>query len=128
MERKTHCQVCNPVKHFKRSMLSRVKDIPMVNRRLSDQANACITVPLPEDDIFRHDRRLKLLLCLEVKDLDGLTLGFEGDNVLTPVHDGTIGINWSPDDLIVVFKIDYDNLRLIIIVDLLSYTDEIIGF
>lgn len=109
-------------------MLSRVKDVPVVNRGLSDQANTCLTVPLPEDNIFSHDCRLELLLCLEVKDLDGLALGLKRDNVLVPVHDRTIGINRAPDDLIVVFKIDYDNLCLIFIVDLLSYADETIGF
>lgn len=68
------------------------------------------------------------MLGSEVEDLDGAALRLEGNNVLAPVHDGTVSVDGAPEDLIVVLKVDNDNLRLVVFVELLADTDIVIGF
>lgn len=55
-------------------------------------------------------------------------MGLEGDNVLGPVHDSTVRIDGTFNDLIVVLKIDYDNLWLVFFIDLLPHANEMVGF
>lgn len=42
------------------------------------------------------------------------------------MHDGTVGIDGSLDNLIIVFEIDDDHLRFVIFVDFLSNADIVV--
>ena len=44
-----------------------------------------------------------------------------------PVHNSTIGLDWSPDDLIVFFEVDDDDLGLSLLAELLADTNPGIG-
>lgn len=44
------------------------------------------------------------------------------------MHDGTVGLDRSSDDLIVVLKVDDDDLWLLIFTKFLTDADEVIGF
>lgn len=100
----------------------------MVDGSLGDQTQGPLAEPFPVNDVFIHDGRLQLLLCSEVKDLNCSALGLQRNDVLAPVHDRTVGIDWSPHHIIVVFQINNDNLGLLIFVELLANTDIVIGF
>jgi hypothetical protein len=42
------------------------------------------------------------------------------------MHDGRIGANWSPEDIVGVGEVDdYD---LILLINLFAHTDEMVGF
>lgn len=64
----------------------------------------------------------------KVEDLDCAALSFEGDNVLAPVHDGTVSVDRPPHDLIVVLQVNNDDLWLVVLIELLANTDIVIGF
>ncbi len=44
------------------------------------------------------------------------------------MHDGTVSIDRSFDDLVVVFKVNDDDLRFVIFADFLSNADIVIRF
>ena len=44
------------------------------------------------------------------------------------MHNGTVGLDRSLDDLIVILEVDYDNLWLFTFGEGLSNTDVMIGF
>ena len=44
------------------------------------------------------------------------------------MHNGTVGLDRSLNDLIVILEVDYDDLRLVIVGEGLSDTDVMIGF
>lgn len=44
------------------------------------------------------------------------------------MHNGTVGLDRSLNDLIVILEVDYDNLRLVTVGEGLSDTDVMIGF
>jgi len=44
------------------------------------------------------------------------------------VHDGTVRLDRSPDDFIVVLEVDDDDLGLFGFAESLTYADEVIGF
>lgn len=123
---KTNRQVSNSIKHLDWSMLSGIEDIPMENRRFRNHSDAGIAKPFPEHDILGHYSGLELLFRLEVENLDGFALGFEGDNILAPVHDGTVGVDGPSDDLIVIFQIHYNHLCFLFVADFLSYADIVV--
>jgi hypothetical protein len=56
-----------------------------------------------------HDSTLELRSLHQIKYLQGPRLGLEGDDLLFVVHDGTVGIDGTLDDLIVVLEIDDDD-------------------
>lgn len=93
-----------------------------------DQTQARLAKPFPVYNILAHQRGLELLLCLKVKDLDCSRLCFQGNNISRPVHDGTVCINRTLDDLIVVLEVDDDDLRFVGLVDLLSHANIVVGF
>jgi hypothetical protein len=55
-------------------------------------------------------------------------LSLEGDNVLAPVHDRTVGIDRPPHDLIVVLQVNNDDLWLVVLIELLANTNIVIRF
>ena len=44
------------------------------------------------------------------------------------MHNGTVGLDRSLNDLIVILEVDYDDLRLVTVGEGLSDTDVMIGF
>lgn len=74
----------------------------MVHRRISDQAQRVRTKPFPEENVFIHCRGLELGFLCQVKYLKRPLIRLEGDDLLVPVHDGTVSLDWPSNDLIVV--------------------------
>ena len=55
-------------------------------------------------------------------------MGFERNDLLIPMHDGAIGLDWSFDDLIVVLQVNENYFRIARALRvLLSHTDIVIG-
>jgi hypothetical protein len=78
----------------------------MVDCCIRNETKRCIAEPLPEYDVLVHCRRLQLLLLAQVKYLEGPGLCLERNDLFRPVHDGTIGFDRSPDDIVIVFEIN----------------------
>ena len=107
------------VKHLDGRGLSWVKDVPVIDGAVCDQSQCRLADPLPEGHVLAHRRRLELLLLFEVEDLEGARLGLEGDDLTRPVHDGTVGLDGSSDDIVVVLEVDDQDLgrrRVILLV------------
>lgn len=100
----------------------------MVHGGVGNQTQGLVTEPLPVDDILVHHRRLELLLCLQVEDLNCPALRLECDDVLAPVHDGAVSVDRPPHDIVVVLQVNNDDLRLVIFVELLANADIVIRF
>lgn len=124
----TYRKVGKTIKHLDGVLLGGVIDVPVVDGGLGNQTQGLVTEPLPVDDVLIHHCRLELLLCGKVEDLNCPALGLEGDNVLAPVHDRTVRIDWPPHDLIVVLQVNNDDLWLVVLLELLANTDIVIGF
>lgn len=86
------------------------EDIPVIHRILSYQPQAIWAVPFPVYDILQHCIRIDFDFLSKIEDLEGSLLGFESNDLLVPMHDGTVGLNRPLHDLIVVFEVDYDDL------------------
>ena len=52
---------------------------------------------------------------------------FEGDDFSIPVHNGTIGLDGSSDDIVIVLEVDDEHFGLRIVAWLLSNADVTIG-
>jgi len=98
----------------------------MIDCCVGHQTKTCFAVPFPEDNIFVHGGRFELLFGTQVEDLNSSGLSLEGNDLLVPVHDGTICVDRSLDDFIVVFEINDDNLRFVFIVNFLSNANIVI--
>lgn len=122
----TYTEVRKPIKDLLRVSLGRVEDIPVEDRALCHQAQALLIEPFPVHNILIHDRRLQLLLRRQVEDLDCAPLGLESNDVTVPVHDSTIRIDRALDDFIVVLQVNDDNLRLVLLGELLPDTHEVV--
>ena len=74
--------------------------------------------------------RLNLRSSTQVEDLQCPSLSLKGNNVLMPVHDGTIGLDWSSYNLILVLEVDDEDLwgSIWIVARFLSYTNVVVGF
>lgn len=124
----TYRKVRETIEHLDWVLLGSVIDIPVVDGGLRHQTQSLVAEPLPVDNILVHDRGLELLLGGEVENLNCPALGLEGDDVLAPVHDRTVGIDRSPHDLIVVLQVNNDDLWLVVLFELLANTDIVIRF
>ena len=100
----------------------------MIDRGVSDEAQAIFAEPLPEDNILVHDRGLELRFGGKVEDLNRPRLGFERNDLSGPVHDRTVRVDRSLNDFIVVSEVDNYDLRFVLFIKLLSNADEAIGF
>ena len=100
----------------------------MIYSSICNEAQCRFTEPLPEHNILIHRGRLQLGFLAQVEYLEGPGLCLERNNLLCPVHDSTIGFDWSPDDIVTVLKVDdYDFGRCCFVL-LLADTNEGIGF
>lgn len=100
----------------------------MVNGCVGDQTQALLVEPLPVNNVLIHHCRLQFLLGREIEDLDCPALGLEGDDVLVPVHDRTVRVNWPAHNIIVVLQIDDNDLGLVLVIKLLPNANVVIGF
>lgn len=86
--------------------LGAIKNIPVVDSGICDKAKRGLGDPLPEHDVFVHSGRLQLRLVVEIEYLERSRLCLEGNDVARPVHDGTVGLDGAPCDIVVVLEID----------------------
>lgn len=100
----------------------------MIHGSVGNQTQRLFAEPFPIDNVLIHHCRLELLLGSKVEDLDCPALGLERDDVLAPVHDGAVGIDWSPHDLIVVLQVNNDDLGLFVFIELLANADVVVRF
>lgn len=100
----------------------------MVYTCVGNKSQALLIEPFPVDNVLVHGGRFQLLFLSQVKDLKSPRLRLERDNLLVPVHDRTVGLDWAPDDIVVVLEFDDDYLRRGALVDLLANTDIVIRF
>ena len=98
----TYVEISIALEDFDRRGLGRVENIPVIDSRISDQTKGGVAYPLPEKDILIHGSRLQLGLLLEVEDLQRPRLGSKSNDLLSPVHDGTVGLDWSAGNIIAV--------------------------
>jgi hypothetical protein len=124
----TYCKILISLEDFNWGWLICVKDIPVVNCSICHQAQRCLAEPLPENHVLVHCRRLQLCLGTEVEYLEGSGLCLERNNLLRPVHNGTIGFDGSPNDIVGLFKVDDNDFGLRGFIFLFSYTYEGIRF
>lgn len=127
-KRITYSQIGKTIEHLHRVLLGGVVDVPVVNGGVSDQTQALFIEPLPVNDILIHHRRLQFRLGREIEDLNCSALSLEGNDVLVPVHDRTVRIDWPAHNIIVVLQIDDNDLWLVLVIELLPNADITIGF
>ena len=108
----THCKILVSLEDFNWGWLIRVKYIPVVDCSIGYKAQRCLAEPLPEHNILVHCCRLQLCLGTEIEYLEGSGLCLERNNLLRPVHDGTIGFDRSPNYIIVLLEVDDDDFGL----------------
>ena len=53
-----------------------------------------------------------------------MTLTLQRENLLVGMHNGRIGANWPPEDIVGVGKVDDDDL--VLLVDLFTHTNEVV--
>lgn len=104
-----HVQVWVALEDLDRGLLRRLEDIPVVDRRVCNQANRGLTNPLPKDDILVHSCRLQLRLLLQVEDLQGPRLSSQGDDLSREVHNGAIGLDGPPHNVVAILEVDDNN-------------------
>lgn len=100
----------------------------MIHRCISNQTQRVCAEPFPEENVFIHCCRLELGFLGQVEYLERSLIRFEGNDLLIPVHDGTIGLDWSSNDLIVMFETDDDDFRVGIFAEFLANANEVVGF
>ena len=98
----------------------------MIDGGVGYKSKAALTIPLPKDDVLIHDGRFEFLFGAQVEDLDCSCLSLESNDLFSPVHDGTIGIDGPLDDFIVVLKVNDDDLRFVLFVNFLSNADIVV--
>jgi hypothetical protein len=112
----------------RRNGVLRVEHVPVVYGLCTDKRECCLADPPPELDVLLMAVCLQALLGLEVEQLERPSLGFEGYDGLSQVHDGTVCANRSPDDIVGVLEVDDDGLggRVGFVVDL-AHANVLVG-
>ena len=82
----------------------------MIHGIIGDESQACFAEPLPKHYVLAHYRGLELLFLCEVEDLEGSLHCFEGDDLLGPVHDGTVSLDGPPHDVVAILHLNDDDL------------------
>lgn len=114
----------------------------MVYSSVGDHSNNRVVYPFPKDDVFVVDVGFDFLLSFNVEDLksscsyidsvknvlvyQSRVHTFESKDFLVRVHDCRIRCDGSSKDIVRVCKVNNDNL--ILLVDFLSDTDEVVAF
>lgn len=100
----------------------------MINGVFGDKAQTRLAVPFPEDDVLVHGGRLQLRLLRQVEDLQCPLLGLQRNDLLVVVHDGTVGLDGPPNDVVAILEVDYDDFGGRGLVGLLPDADVRVGF
>lgn len=128
----------------------RVGHGPVIDSSFRHDSDRAVRYPLPEGDVLSISVRLDLRLGLDVEYLQcptGCTRNaislpglrshtqvkrqrvlrtFKGQNLLVRVHNRGVGGDWSTQNIIGVVQVD--NNHLVLFVDFLPHTDEMVGF
>ena len=129
----------------------RVGHGPMVDRSFRHDSDGGVRYPLPEGDVLGISVGLDLCLGLDVEYLQGPTgctggvisllssrshgirekrkhaiRTFQSQNLLLRVHNRRVCGDWSTQNIIGVVQVDNDDL--VLLVDFLPHTDEMVGF
>ena len=123
----TYVQVSVTLEDLDGGGLAGIVDVPVKDGCFGDQTQGRLADPLPENDVLVQGGRLELLLLLEVENLEGSRLCAKSDDLLGPVHDGTVGLDGSPSDIVALLQVDNDDFGLGGLALLLSYADEVVG-
>jgi hypothetical protein len=87
-----------------------IEDIPMVHGFCADERKSCLADPSPELNVLLMAVCLQALLGLEVEKLQRPSLCLESYDGLSQVHDGAVGADRSPNDIVCVLQVDDDCL------------------
>ena len=120
-------EVAVPVKDFLRSRRRLFENVPMVYCILGDKSQTLWAKPLPVCDVLQHRIGVDFDLLAKIEYLQSSLLRFERDDLLRPVHDRTVGLDWPLDDLIVVLQVDYNHVWTCTFLGLLTNADVMIG-
>lgn len=126
IKKTTDLKIAVPLKNLDWGGLGRIKYIPVKYARIRDKTQRTLADPLPEHDVLRHRKRLQLPFGIQVEDLQS-ALGLERDDILGPVHDGAVGLDGSPRDIVAVVQIDNHDLSGSFVA-LFPHTDVAIAF
>lgn len=104
-----------------------LEHVPVVHGLCADKCKRRLADPSPELNVLLMAVCLQTLLSLEVEELQCPALRLESYDGLSQVHDGTVGANWSPDDIVCVLQVDDDRLgRGVGFVVDLAHTDVLV--
>jgi hypothetical protein len=123
----THRKIRISVKQLLRLGGSWIHDVPVVHGSVGDQAQASLAEPFPKDNVFVHCSRLELGFGAQIKYLERPLLGLQRDDLFGEVHDGTVSLDGSSNDIIVVLQIDDDDFRGICGFRSLTDADVVVG-
>ena len=123
-----HRKIHVTVKQFLWAGIRTLKNLPVEDRGLGNHAQSGRTDPFPVNYIFIHCCRLELKLLTKIEDLEGSLVCLERNDLPIPMHNGAISLDRSPDDLIVVFEVDDDDLWGSIFTKLLTHAHKVIRF
>jgi hypothetical protein len=112
----------------RRNSVLRVEHIPVVYGLCADKRKCSLADPPPKLDVLLMAVGLQTLFGLEVEQLQCPALRLESDDRLSQVHDGAVGPDRSPDDIVGVLEVDDDGLggRVGFVVDL-SHANVLVG-
>lgn len=51
----------------------------------------------------------------------------ECNDLLVPMHNGAVGLDWSTNDIVALFEFDDEDFRLRLLAELLTNADERVG-
>ena len=100
----------------------------MVYTRVRNKTDAVFREPLPKYYVLIHVGRFQLRPPTKVKNLQRPLLCLQGNDLLRPVHDSTIGLDRPPHDTIVVLEIDDNDFRGCIVVGFFAYAYVVVRF
>ena len=116
------------LKHFHWRGLCLVEDVPVVHAGICHETKCVLIKEFPENNILVHSRRLQLRLVSQIEDLQCPLLCLQCYYELVPVHDGAVGLDRSPYDIVSILEINDDDFGRRVVIELLSYTDVVVGF
>lgn len=98
-----HREIAIAVEQLQRRRVGGFEYLPVVYCGVCDHTKSGGANPFPIYDILVHRRRLKLDFLAKVKYLKRSLICLECDDLPVPVHDGTVGLDRPPGNLIIVF-------------------------
>ena|ERR1700733_9965968 len=108
----TNVEIGVAFEHLNGLSLFGIKHIPVIDSGIGHKANGALANPLPKYHVFSHLGALKFLFLLQVENLNCSLLRSQSNYLTIPVHNGTVSLNRSPNHIVIVFKVNNDNLRL----------------